>query len=89
VLFFRSDAPAGFFAAVREVAGAPLGVRTERALAIPLLGVDGAAPVPDLLGPGEGDVAPPAGELRPGVCDEVGVFLGIVAIVRPCYGMLV
>lgn len=81
MLFFSSDgAPTGFLApAVRDETGDPFApaVLTERARAMPLLGVDGAAPVPDLLPAGLGDVAPPllvfvlAGELRP-----VGVFLG-------------
>jgi hypothetical protein len=77
VLFFRSEEPAGFLTAAR--AGAPFAVLTDLALATPLLGVDGAAPVPVLLGVGLGDVAPLAGELRPDVPD-VGVFFGIVAI---------
>lgn len=84
MLFFRSDAPAGFLTAAREDIGDLFAVRIERALAIPLLGVEGAAPVPDLLGAGLGDVAPFAGELRPEVPD-VGVFLGIVAIARLPY----
>lgn len=59
--------------------GVPFAVRTDLALATPLLGVDGAVPVPVLLGVGLGDVAPFAGELRSDVPDA-GVLFGIVAI---------